>query len=84
MKAPFVVVTDFFLNQIYNQFFCEDWANDRMTNIWTHRESIFPSKLTGQMASKPGKPWIECWTPRDYLGNIISFTFSQYMSCSCP
>merc|ERR1719277_1693869 len=46
-----------------------EWEHDRHDNIFTHRECVYKSKFTDQMASKPGKSWKESWVPRDYIGD---------------
>jgi trimethylamine monooxygenase len=49
-----------------------EWEHDRHENIWTHRESCFKSIFTEQMGSKPAKPWIDAWTPREFLGDEVA------------
>lgn len=61
--APSVDVADIFLK----------WEHDRHHNIFTHRDCIYNSPFQDHVESaKPGKPWKDCYHPRDYLGDEIA------------
>ena len=66
--APSVDVVDIFLK----------WEDDRHHNIFTHRECVYNSPFQDKVkATVPGKPWKECFNPRDYLGKFhLSHVFA--------
>merc|ERR1712048_52354 len=63
VNAPDVNVCDIFL----------EWEKHGHDEIMTHRNKSFASIFGDkQVAAAPAKPWMECFHPRDYLGEELS------------